>query len=161
MAEKKQKISQGKKVRIEYTVRIDGEIVESTEGKPALYYEQGKQHVLRGLQDKLEGLTEGQEVEFTLTPDQAYGFRDESKVEHMPYSELPPREQMRPDMLLQERQADGSVKVARVVELKENGALVDLNHPRAGKTLNYRVKVLSVMSGPSNDDTFPRMKFTE
>lgn len=152
-------IEDGKKVRLHYTVEADGKVVESTEGKPALFYEQGKKHVLPAMQAKLKGLKEGDQIEFSLTPDQAYGERDEKNIEKIPYSELPPRENLQPGMTLQEKQSDGSVKVGRIVKLNEDGALMDFNHPMAGKQLKYKIKVISVISGDAAPDIFPRMKF--
>lgn len=157
--EKSERVEKGKKVRVEYTVKVDGKVVETTVGKPPLYYEQGKKHVLEALQRQLEGLREGDEKTFELSAAEAYGPREESRVQMIPYSELPPRESLSPDMMLQETQPDGSLKVGRVVELLDEGARIDFNHPMAGQKLHYHVRIVSVMSGDSNPDFFPRMQF--
>lgn len=153
------KIEKGKKVRLHYTVSIDGKLAESTEGKPALFYEHGKKQILQGMQSQLEGLKEGDEKEFSLAPENAYGPYDDGQVACVEYAELPPREQLKTGMTLQETQPDGSVKVGRIKELQEKGALMDFNHPMAGKTLHYKVKIVSVMSGEAGPDIFPHMKF--
>lgn len=157
--EKSAKIEKGRKVRVEYTVKVDGKVVESTLGKPPLYYEHGKPHVLPAMQRQLEGLREGDQKSFELEAADAYGPHDEARVQLVDYAELPPRSSLVPGMTLQETQPDGSVKVGRVVELRENGALLDFNHPMAGRRLCYQVKIISVMSGEGNPDIFPHMRF--
>ncbi len=151
-------IESGKSVRVDFTATADGQVVESTAGRPPLYYTQGDGRVLPGFQKNVEGLKEGDECEFDLSPEEAYGpFREEAVVE-VPSSEMPPRA-LKPGMILQETLPDGTVKVGRVQEIREGTVVMNFNHPMAGKTLHYKVKVVSVMSGVSLFSKFPQMKF--
>ena len=151
-------IETGKSVRVEFTATSGGHVVESTAGRPPLYYVHGDGRVLPGFQKKLEGHKEGDELEFELSPEEAYGpFRDEAVIE-IPKSEVPQRD-LKPGMILQETQPDGTVKVGRVQEIRESGIVMNFNHPMAGKTLHYKIRVVSVMSGASLFSKFPQMKF--
>ena len=153
------RIEKGKKVRISYTVKVDNEIIETTKGKPPLFYEQGKPQVLAGIQRHLEGKFEGDVVKFDLTPAEAYGLHDPTKMQNIPFSEMPPRESLKIGMMLQDRQKDGSVKVGRVKEVKDTCVVLDFNHPMAGKTLAYEIEIVTVMSGMPLQGGFPHMSF--
>lgn len=151
-------ISAGKSVRVAYTVWVGEAVVETTEGRPPLYYKQGDHRVLPAFQKKLEGLREGESCEFTLEPAEAYGpWRPEALVE-IPISEMP-REGLAVGRVLQEEQPDGSLKIGRVQEIREKTVLMNFNHPMAGKTLRYKVRVVSVMSGADLPGFLPSMRF--
>jgi FKBP-type peptidyl-prolyl cis-trans isomerase 2 len=47
-------------------------------------------------------------------------------------------------MLLQVQTQNGQVIPAKIAEVKEDTIVLDLNHPLAGKTLNFDIKILSV-----------------
>lgn len=151
-------ISQGKSVRVAYTVWCGDEIVETTEGRPPLYYKHGDSRVLPAFQRSLEGLKEGDDAEFTLEPAEAYGpYRPEAVLE-IPKTEMPDRE-LKAGQVLQETLADGSLKIGRVQEIREQSVVMNFNHPMAGKTLRYKIKVVSVMSGANLTAFLPKMRF--
>lgn len=139
----KNQIAAGRKIQIHYTVEADGEIVDSTRGRPPHYYIHGGNALLPAIQKHLEGKFEGDSVEFVLTPEEAYGpWRPEALVE-VPKSEMPPRE-LKPGMILQEDLPDGKVRVGRVAEIRADAVVMNFNHPMAGKTLHYKVRIHSV-----------------
>jgi FKBP-type peptidyl-prolyl cis-trans isomerase SlyD len=153
------KVEKGKKIRISYTVKVNGEVIETTKGKPPLFYEQGKPQVLASIQNNLEGKFEGEVVKFDLTPLEAYGVYDQSKIQNIPLSEMPPKENLKVGMMLQDKQKDGGVKVGRVKEINVDHVVLDFNHPMAGKTLSYEVDIITVMSGMPLQGGVPRMDF--
>lgn len=138
------KVEQGKKVEIFYTVTVDGEVVEaSSPGKP-LSYIHGHRQLLPSIQRHLEGRKIGDICDFVLQPREAYGEPKPEAYEKVSYDQLPPREQLKIGMILQEDQTDGRKKIGRVVQMTDEGVLLSFDHPMAGKTLYYHVEIKNI-----------------
>jgi len=132
-----------KAVTIHYTVKDEaGEVLDSTEGRDPMTYLHGADNVVAGLEAALEGKGVGAKVEATLTPDQAYGQRDESKVRNVPRRRIPD-EKIRVGGRHRAATEVGWV-VATVVAIKGDYVHIDGNHPLAGKTLHFQVEVTDV-----------------
>lgn len=138
-------ITKGKIVKIHYSVKVDGKLVESTRNKEPISYVQGQQQLLEGLQKKLEGAKRGDQLEFILTPDEGYGPYRKEAEEDIPKSEVPQFDQVKLGMRLQEKQEDGRIKVGKVIAINENSIRLSFNHPMAGKNLHYSVEVMDVI----------------
>ncbi|BBD73783.1 peptidylprolyl isomerase [Sulfodiicoccus acidiphilus] len=142
-------------IYIDYTLKIkdNGKVVDTTieeEAKKNEIYESDKKYspqlvilgehrVIKGLEEGLYNLNVGDEVELEVPPEKGFGERDPGKVRVVPLSEL--RRQKvdpYPNMLL--RMADGGY--ATVKSVSGGRVVLDLNHPYAGKSLVYKVKVV-------------------
>ena len=77
-----------------------------------------------------------------IQPKDAYGERDEKMVVAVPRSKFPPEIEAGGHLLL--KGPDGQRIPAKIKEVKENEVLIDLNHPLAGKELNFKVKVVGI-----------------
>ena len=73
-------IENGKKVKINYTLKVHGEIVDSSENNGPLTYEHGAGQIIKGLEKVLTGLKQGDKTEVTIGPDDAYGPRDPKAI---------------------------------------------------------------------------------
>lgn len=151
-------ISAGKTVRAAYTVWSDEAIVETTQGRPPLYYRHGDPRVLPAFQKKLEGMREGEETEFTLEAHEAYGPWKAEAVVDIPRDQFPAGP-MKAGMILHEELPDGTLKIGRVEEVGEASVRMNFNHPMAGKTLRYKVRIVSVMAGTDVPPFMPAMRF--
>jgi FKBP-type peptidyl-prolyl cis-trans isomerase SlyD len=130
-------------VTIHYTVKDDaGEVLDTTEGRDPMTYLHGADNVVPGLEAALEGKGPGAKVEATLTPEQGYGQRDESKVRNVPIRRFAD-EKIRIGGRHRVAVETGWI-VAYVKEIKGDYALIDGNHPLAGKTLHFQVEVTAV-----------------
>ena len=140
------KIEKGSHVTIEYELTVDGRTVDSSHKNGPLIYEQGRDQIIRGLEQVLEGKEVGEELEVDISPEDAYGLRDEQAVQPIPRSRLP--EDLSPEegMLLQITVPDGQVFRALVIEVKPDAVLIDFNHPLAGKILRFKIQILKVDS---------------
>jgi len=137
----KNAIGPGKVVSLSYTITLpDGEVVHTnTDGYP-IKYKQGDGKLLPALEAALAGLTAGDQKSVTLSPKDVYGPVNPDAFREVPIEHIP-----------EDAREAGAVfsppddrRTIRVVEVKEDTALVDLNHPLAGKTLTYDVTILSV-----------------
>lgn len=138
-------IQKGATVKINYTLSVDGEIVDSSynRGEP-LTYVQGAGQIIPELERELEGLKEGDSREVVLPPEKAYGLRDPEAIQQVSKSAFQDPEQLRVGGMVQGRTSEGTAFQASIVELNEEEVTLDLNHPLAGKTLHFQVEVVGV-----------------
>lgn len=137
-------INVGNVVKVSYTLRVDGNIVDSTqEGKP-FEFQIGKKQVIPGFEEAIKGMEVGEKKSFEVSPDKGYGYEDPQGVQEVPKDKLPPGVKPEVGMMLHGTRPNGQTFGARITEVKENVIVVDLNHPLAGKILNFEVDVIEV-----------------
>lgn len=137
-------IKKGSKVSIEYTLYLeDGTVEDSNVGGEPLVYEHGAKMIVSGLEYRLEGLKAGDTRKITLKPEEAYGKTNPNMFQIVPKDKFPP-ESLKVGSILQAKGQDGRPVSFVVHEVHEDTVVVDLNHPLAGKTLTFDVKVLDV-----------------
>jgi FKBP-type peptidyl-prolyl cis-trans isomerase 2 len=129
-------IADGKKVVIEFTITVPEE--HAIIPKNVAQFVQGKHELLPALESALTGLKPGETKHVDLKPDEAFGPYDEKKKMMVTREELP--SDLRPGAIMQSR--DG--RPFTVVEVSDTKALIDYNHPLAGKRIVFDVKVLQV-----------------
>jgi len=137
------KIADKKAVAIEFTLKDDkGEVIETSVGKDPLWFLQGLGNLVPGLEKALEGRGAGETVDVTLPPADAYGDRDEKEVRKVPLRRFKaPRVQVGGRYQVQ---LDDGLRVVSVKSVSGDYALVDGNHPLAGRTLHFLVKIVEV-----------------
>jgi FKBP-type peptidyl-prolyl cis-trans isomerase 2 len=139
-------IADGATVQLEYTLTDgSGAVLDSNKGQKPLVYTQGGQQIIPGLEKQLAGLHTGDEKKVTLKPEEAYGPVDPAAQTEVPKDALPADALVVGTTLLA-RNAAGESRPVVVKEVKDQTVVLDLNHPLAGKTLVFDVKVLSIDS---------------
>ncbi|MEA3378120.1 MAG: peptidylprolyl isomerase [Nanoarchaeota archaeon] len=140
------KIKNGDKVKIEYTGKLeDGTVFDSSEkyGKP-LEIEVGAKKLIKGFEDALIGMEENEEKEVTINPEDAYGQPNLQLRKKVPRGRLPKEPEPKKGMVLLIGTPDGRQFPAKIIEISENEVSLDLNHPLAGKTLIFKIKVVGI-----------------
>lgn len=138
------KIANGKKVTFDYVLTVEGQVVDSTEGKEPLAYTQGASDIIPGLESALEGLEPGDSKSVTIQPEDAYGEINPEAITELPMERFPEEFDAKVGMVLQFNDEEGKTMPAVVSEVKDESVVVSFNHPLAGKTLNFNVEVVSV-----------------
>jgi FKBP-type peptidyl-prolyl cis-trans isomerase 2 len=140
-------VKNGSVVSLEYTLSDDkGKVIESNKGKDPLTYTQGQGQLIPGLEKELLGMNAGGEKNVKVKPEEAYGTVDPKAFREVPRENLPP-EALKVGATLVAKNPEGQGFPVRVHEIKEKTVVLDLNHPLAGKTLTFAVKVLDVKPG--------------
>lgn len=141
-------IEDGAKVQLEYTLTDDaGKVLDSNKDRGPLTYTQGGHQIIPGLEKALNGMRAGEAKKVTVKPAEGYGEVDPKAVAEVPKEALPPAAlSVGTELVAQSPQ--GERRLVRVKEVKEKTVVLDLNHPLAGKTLLFDVKVLSVEAPP-------------
>ncbi|QCB46252.1 peptidylprolyl isomerase [Hydrogenophaga sp. PAMC20947] len=125
-----------------------GKVLE--DGKePRAYLHGGYGNTLVGIEKALEGQEKGFETTLNLAPADAFGERDEDLVTSMPKSEFPPG--VKVGGQLQGHDEKGNQQVFTVTKIKGPTVLLDGNHPMAGQTLKFTLKVLDVQAASAEE----------
>lgn len=140
-------VSTGTRVSLEYTMRLDSkdnqEILESNTSTAPFVYVQGSHQVVPGLEKALEGMKVGEQKEIAVPPEEGYGVLDKMALMEVEKAQIPADAQT-VGATLQGQTAEGQVMHVKVAEVKDTTIVLDLNHPLAGKTLYFAIKVLDV-----------------
>ena len=137
-------IENGNTVSIEYTLTLDdGTVVDSNVGKDPLVYEAGAGQILPALDQALSGLGEGDTKSVALSAADGYGEIDESLYFEVPLGQLPENARQ-PGTPLVAKREDGRELRVLVHEVKDETAVLDYNHPLAGKALSFAVRIVTV-----------------
>ena len=141
-------LNDGDKVTVEYEGKLDsGEVFDSTEksGKPLIFVI-GARQVIPGFEKQVKGMKKGDEKEFKLKSEDAYGEKKEEMMKKVPKSSLPEGQEPQKGMMLALKSQDGRQFPARITEVDKESITIDLNHPLAGQNLNFKVKIVEVES---------------
>jgi FKBP-type peptidyl-prolyl cis-trans isomerase SlyD len=134
-------VQQGVLVSIEYTLTDEaGKVIESNVGKEPLTYVHGSGQIVRGLEKELVGMKVGEQKKIQVTPEEGYGLRDPNAVQEIRKDKIP-AEAQQVGATLMTQAADGRSLPLRIQEIREKTVVVDFNHPLAGRTLNFDVRV--------------------
>lgn len=137
-------IRDGQTVSIEYTLKLDGgETADTNVGGEPLSYQHGEEEILPDLEQALAGLTVGDEKSVSLSPEQGYGPHHEEAVRKVPLDELP-EDARAVGAQLAARDDDGNDFEVEVCAIEADDAVLDFNHPLAGETLHFAVKILAI-----------------
>jgi len=137
----------GDTIKVDYVGKLDdGSVFDSSEdhGRP-LEFEVGKGQVIKGFDDAVLGMGEGEEKEFSITPSDAYGEHDPTLVQKVPIEIFPQDAKLAPGLLFEAGLPTGEKVPAMIAAVDGNTVSVDLNHPLAGKTLNFKIKIKEIV----------------
>jgi FKBP-type peptidyl-prolyl cis-trans isomerase SlyD len=138
-------IQNGNQVKASYTFTDEsGTLLASSEQNGPMVYVQGQGAILPGIEQALAGRQEGDEIQLTLPPEQAYGAHRPELVFEAPLGNLPEGVDLNPGAEFYSGMGDRPAFSLRVLRETENGVLLDGNHPLAGKTLHAQLRVLSI-----------------
>src|SRR5919204_6184773 len=137
-------VAEGKLVSLEYTLTLDDQsVVETNVGAKPLTYTHGSHQIIPGLEKALEGMAVGDTKQVTVAPADAYGETDPKALQEVQKQLIPP-EALKVGTRLQGKAPNGQMVYPLVSEIKDDTVVLDFNHPLAGKTLHFDVKVLDV-----------------
>jgi FKBP-type peptidyl-prolyl cis-trans isomerase SlyD len=146
-------VKDGMLVSLDYTVKTpDGKLLETSKGSQPLQYIHGKKMMIPGLERELTGMKIGAEKHITVKPEDGYGKLNPNAVQEVPKEKVPPNA-LKIGAVLVGTDKNGSPMPMTVKEIKEKTVVMDLNHPLAGKTLVFDVKVVDIQPPPTTPPT--------
>ncbi len=131
-------------VEIEYTLKDNsGKVIDTSVGREPLPYLHGHKNIVPGLEKELDGKSEGDEFTVTVSPSEGYGERNDSLVRAFPKEELSNVPNLEIGIQLQADTPQGP-QILTVVAMNEKEVTLDANHPLAGVTLNFDIRIMKI-----------------
>lgn len=137
-------IKDGDTIKIDYTGKLDdGSVFDSSErhGEP-LEFTVGQGQVISGFEEAVRGMEEGEEKDFRIEPSEAYGEYNEELSQQVPKDIIQSNMDIEEGMMILVRTPDGREMPAKVTMVGDEQITLDMNHPLAGKALNFNIKVV-------------------
>ena len=131
-------------VSIHYTLTDkSGEVLDTSDGQEPLAYLHGRGNLISGLEKELEGKEEGDKLNVTIPPEDAYGIRDEQLVRKVSRSSFKDIQELQPGMQFQS-QSDNGVEIFTITKIEGNEVTIDGNHALADVALTFDVEVTEI-----------------
>lgn len=156
------KISENKYVTVTYDLNVgegdERELMERATAEQPLEFIFGTNSMLEAFEKQLEGLSQGDTFSFQLTPEEAYGDYDETKVIELPKSIFMIDGKIDEEVLFEGNtlpmmDSSGNRLVGSVVSIGDNMVSMDFNHPLAGETLHFEGTVAGVREASAEELT--------
>jgi FKBP-type peptidyl-prolyl cis-trans isomerase SlyD len=146
------KVSDDLVVSLEYTLRLDdGEVIDASAEDEPLEFLQGQGQIIPGLEQTLYGMAVGDEKEVVVAPADGYGERDSDAQELVDRDVFPPDLDLKPGTGIRMKDETGRTFAAYVTDVRPDGVLLDFNHPLAGETLHFQVKISALRPATSEE----------
>ncbi|MFH2205045.1 MAG: peptidylprolyl isomerase [Elusimicrobiota bacterium] len=136
-------IEAGSKIKMHYSLTVDGAVVDSSQGKAPLEFAQGSGMIIPGLDKELMGLQPGDKKKVTVAPKDGYGEHRPDGIQKVPKKNFADAGKLQVGAIVGS-QVQGKGFQARIVEIGANDVTLDFNHPLAGKTLNFDIEIVAV-----------------
>ncbi|MCG8416068.1 MAG: peptidylprolyl isomerase [Pseudomonadales bacterium] len=145
-------IGQNSVVSMHYTLKNDnGDVLDSSEGKPPMMYLHGANNLIPGLEAELTGKSTGAAFNATIQPEQAYGTFNEELIQVISKSLFEGVETIEVGMAFIAQGEGGAQRQVRVTDVDGDSVTIDANHPLAGMTLHFDVEVVEVREATAQE----------
>ncbi len=135
-------VKAGSTVDIKFSLcLIDGTVVDQTEADETLQFTLGDGTLFEGLERWLIGLEEGEQKQFTLFPEDAFGNPDPDNVQELSRDLFPADMDLERGLVIGFSGPAGDDIPGTIVAVEEDRVTVDFNHPLAGQVLVFDVTV--------------------
>ncbi|MEX1221966.1 FKBP-type peptidyl-prolyl cis-trans isomerase SlpA [Pseudidiomarina planktonica] len=139
-------IEHGHEVVMHFTIKLsDGSVADSTKvsGKPAKF-RMGDGNLTENFEACLVGLRAGDEREFELTPENAFGEPNPDNIYYVDATKFSAETKPEVGAIIAFTQPDGTDLPGIVRAVEGQSVTIDFNHPLAGQTVTFAVEVISV-----------------
>lgn len=134
-------------VVLHYVGRLDdGSIFNSTYEKMPEKFQIGTGKAIRGIEESIMGKRPGDRIIVKISPEDAYGYRDPLKIQNVNRNQLPPDTKAGGEVIAHYQSSPNVWNEIRalVLEVNEDFAKLDYNHPLAGRELNFQIEIVDV-----------------
>ncbi len=145
------KVEDGQVVSLEYSLTVDGELMDSSAGHGPLEFLQGVGNIIPGLENELYGMAIGESKKVIVSAAEGYGELDPDAYSDVPRADFPDHIPAEVGTELQVQDEDGQPLYARIDLVTDDLIRLDFNHPLAGKELNFEVKVVGLRTATAEE----------
>jgi FKBP-type peptidyl-prolyl cis-trans isomerase SlyD len=137
-------VQDGQVVSMDYTLLVDGKVMDASEKGEPLEFIQGEGHIIPGLESAIYGMAVGDTKKVVVTAKEGYGELDDEAYVAVPKDQFPPNIPLEHGVELQVLNQDGGTLHARIEKIEDESVLLNFNHALAGKALHFEVKVVGL-----------------
>lgn len=139
-------ITENSVIQICYSARsLDGELLDATPVTEPLTFNMGKGELPEEIEKNLLGLKKGDRKKIILTPEMLFGDWSEENVLMIPKTHIPDEDgQIQKNKFIDLKDNEGNMFRGFVLDITDEGYVIDFNHPFAGKTIEYDIEIISV-----------------
>jgi FKBP-type peptidyl-prolyl cis-trans isomerase SlyD len=139
-------IQDGDTVTFHYTLTVNNRVEDRSISTSPLTYVQGAGQLIPGLEEKMPGLKKGDKRRITVLPEKGYGSVNPDAFQNVPRKTFKNRKALKLGSIVTGQYNGRSVQ-ATVIGMSKKDIILDLNHPLAGKTLQFDIEVMDVKRG--------------
>jgi peptidylprolyl isomerase len=133
-------------VKVHYKGKLtSGEQFDSSEGRSPLEFTVGAGQMIAGFDEAIPGMYVGEKKTITISPENAYGEKNEDAIIEFPKANIPADMKLEPGMKLQLRNEAGRPVPVVVTEVKDDVVILDANHELAGKELIFDIELVDIV----------------
>lgn len=137
-------------VSIDYILKgDDGNVIDESQAGDPLVYLHGVGNLVPGLEKGLAGKGPGDQVKVKVAPQDGYGIYDEKLIQKVPRERFGADAELEVGMQFTTRGGHG--QVFTVTSIADTEVTLDGNHPLAGATLNFEIKVVEVRAATKEE----------
>ena len=144
-------IAENKVVTLHYTLTDnEGTVIDKSDDGSFLYLH-GASNIIPGLENALTGKKSGEELKVTVEPEEAYGQRDDARLESVPREMFPEDTEIEAGMQFHAEGPEGQMITVTVAGVEGDTVTIDANHPLAGVQLNFDVKIVDIRDASAEE----------
>ena len=144
-------VADGQVVAMNYTLKVDGETIDTSEEHEPIEFLQGQGNIIPGLERELYGMAVGESKNVVVVPEDGYGEIDSEAFMEVPRDQFPEDIPMEVGTLIEMHNESGQPLDARIESVGEETVRLDFNHPLAGKQLHFSVKIASLRTATEEE----------
>ena len=137
-------VKDGDVVSMEYTLHVDGELLDSSDGQGPLQFLVGYGNISPGLENEMMDMKIGDSKKVVVQPVDGYGEFDESAFMDVPHDQFPKDMKLEVGSELTVRDNEDNARMAVIDGIEGDQVTLNFNHPLAGDELDFYVKVVAL-----------------
>lgn len=132
-------------VKIMFEVRVDGILVDGSRSNKPFEFSFGTGQVIAGLENRIINMKVGEAADILVPAAEAYGEYDPNAIQTMPIEQFAGIKDLKVGMQIQGQDENDQPIQFIVKEIGQKEVIIDFNHPLAGKDLEYKIKIDSLL----------------
>lgn len=138
-------VGPGRRVCLQFALAlVDGTVIDSNFAAAPVSFTLGDGNLLPGFEQVLLGMRSGDQGNFLLPPEQAFGLVNEDNVQRFPAYQFAPDLPLTKGLVVDFADAAGTRQAGVIRDIAGNMVEVDFNHPLAGRSIRFSVHIHDV-----------------
>jgi FKBP-type peptidyl-prolyl cis-trans isomerase SlyD len=138
-------------VSMAYELSVDGKIEEAYNDSDPIVFIYGHENIIPGLENQIRDMKIGDNKDITVPAADAYGEVVEEAIIDVPREQFPANIPLQIGTILEVKDEQGNPMTAHISAVTDELITLDFNHPMAGKTLNFKIKIIDLRAGKAEE----------